>query len=36
MIDLVCDEDVLPFYERLGMIRWTAAIRREHAAVPPP
>jgi ribosomal protein S18 acetylase RimI-like enzyme len=29
MVDVVCDEELLPFYERLGLTRWTAAIRRE-------
>jgi ribosomal protein S18 acetylase RimI-like enzyme len=28
MIDLVCDEDLMPFYERFGMFRWNAAIKR--------
>jgi ribosomal protein S18 acetylase RimI-like enzyme len=31
MIDIVCDDDVLPFYERLGFTPWTAAIRRNTA-----
>jgi hypothetical protein len=26
MVDVVCDDDVLPFYEQLGFTRWTAAI----------
>jgi GNAT superfamily N-acetyltransferase len=33
MIDVVCDEDVLPFYERQGFVRWSAAIRRNHDAL---
>ena len=28
MIDLVCDENLMPFYERFGMFRWNAAIKR--------
>jgi ribosomal protein S18 acetylase RimI-like enzyme len=28
MIDLVCDETLVPFYERLGMTRYTAIIIR--------
>jgi ribosomal protein S18 acetylase RimI-like enzyme len=28
MIDLVCDEELMPFYERFGMFRWNAAIKR--------
>jgi GNAT superfamily N-acetyltransferase len=28
MVDLVCDEDLMPFYERFGMFRWNAAIKR--------
>jgi hypothetical protein len=31
VIDIVCDDDVLPFYERLGFTPWTAAIRRNTA-----
>jgi ribosomal protein S18 acetylase RimI-like enzyme len=26
MVDLSCDEDVVPFYERLGLERWDAAM----------
>ena len=26
MVDLCCDEDVVPFYERLGLRRWDAAM----------
>jgi ribosomal protein S18 acetylase RimI-like enzyme len=29
-IDLMCDQDVQPFYERLGMQRYTGMIRRNH------
>ncbi len=28
MIDLVCDETLVPFYERLGMTRVTAMVIR--------
>ena len=28
MIDVVCDEDVQPFYERFGFQRWSAMIYR--------
>ncbi len=28
MVDLVCDEDLIPFYERFGMVRWDAMILR--------
>jgi len=30
MIDVVCDEDVAPFYEQLGLQRWNAMIRRNY------
>ncbi|MBO0770545.1 MAG: GNAT family N-acetyltransferase [Actinobacteria bacterium] len=33
MIDLVCDRDLLPFYARLGLRPYTAAIIRDHAAL---
>jgi len=33
MIDLVCDEDVVPFYERLGLTPYRAMIRRDRAAL---
>jgi GNAT superfamily N-acetyltransferase len=34
MIDVVCDADVAPFYERLGMQRLTGMVQRNrHAAV---
>ena len=33
MIDLVCDETLVPFYERLGMTRYTAMIIRRPGAL---
>lgn len=33
MVDLVCDDDVVPFYERLGLVRYRAMIRRDRAAI---
>lgn len=30
MIDLICDADVQPFYERLGLRRYSAMIRRNY------
>lgn len=33
MVDLVCDEDVMPFYERLGLLRHGAMILRRRGAV---
>lgn len=33
MIDLVCDEDVVPFYERLGFAPHRATIRRDRSAI---
>jgi GNAT superfamily N-acetyltransferase len=33
MVDLVCDDDLVPFYERLGLVRYTAMIRRDRAAI---
>jgi ribosomal protein S18 acetylase RimI-like enzyme len=33
MVDLVCDEDLVPFYERFGMVRHGAMILRRHAAL---
>ena len=33
MVDLICDPEVLPFYERLGMTRHTAAVVRNPAAL---
>ena len=32
MVDLVCDADVQPFYEPLGLQRYSAMIRRNYAA----
>ena len=33
MIDLVCDEDLVGFYERLGFTPYRAMIRRDRAAI---
>jgi ribosomal protein S18 acetylase RimI-like enzyme len=33
MVDLICDQELLPFYERLGMTRYTGAIVRNPAAL---
>jgi ribosomal protein S18 acetylase RimI-like enzyme len=33
MVDLVCDEDLVPFYERFGMVRHGAMILRRHDAL---
>jgi len=33
MVDLVCDEDVVPFYERLGLTPYRAMIRRDRTAL---
>ena len=33
VVDLVCDDDVVPFYERLGLSRYTAMIRRDRSAI---
>ena len=33
MVDLVCDEDVVPFYERLGFAPYRAMIRRDRVAI---
>ena len=33
MVDLICDADVQPFYEKLGLTRWTGMIRRNYAAL---
>ena len=33
MVDLVCDDDLVPFYERLGLDRSTAMIRRDRGAI---
>ena len=32
-IDLVCDDDLVPFYERLGLRHYTAMIRRDRRAI---
>ena len=32
-VDLVCDEDVVPFYERLGLQRWNAMLLRRRDAI---
>ena len=32
-VDLVCDDDLVPFYERLGLQRWGAMIRRNRGAI---
>jgi len=32
-VDLVCDDDLVPFYERLGLQRWGAMIRRDRTAI---
>jgi ribosomal protein S18 acetylase RimI-like enzyme len=34
MVDLVCDEDVEPFYQRLGFVPYRAMIRRDRQAIP--
>lgn len=31
MLDVACDDDVVPFYERLGFTRTNAMIRRDYA-----
>ena len=33
MVDLVCDDDLMPFYESLGFTRYRAMIRRDRAAI---
>jgi hypothetical protein len=33
MVDLVCDDDIVPFYERLGFVRHGAMIRRDRSAI---
>ena len=33
MLDLVCDEDVVPFYERLGLTRLAGMARRHPSAL---
>lgn len=32
MVDVACDDDVVPFYERLGFTRTNAMIRRDYGA----
>ncbi|MCW2959817.1 MAG: acetyltransferase [Thermoleophilia bacterium] len=32
MIDVACDDDVVPFYDRLGFTRGNAMVRRDYAA----
>jgi ribosomal protein S18 acetylase RimI-like enzyme len=32
-VDVVCDDDVVPFYERLGLQRWGAMIVRRRGAI---
>ncbi len=32
MVDLICDPDVQPFYEALGLERWSGMIRRNYGA----
>ena len=32
-VDVVCDEDLVPFYERLGLARLTAAGRRDRPVI---
>jgi ribosomal protein S18 acetylase RimI-like enzyme len=34
MVDLCCDDELVPFYERFGMIRLTAMARRTPGAIP--
>ncbi|MBA2382937.1 MAG: GNAT family N-acetyltransferase [Chloroflexi bacterium] len=33
VVDLVCEDDVIPFYERLGFERYGAMIRRDRSAI---
>ncbi|MGH8891398.1 MAG: GNAT family N-acetyltransferase [Acidothermaceae bacterium] len=33
MVDVICDDDALPFYERAGFTRYHGAIRRTPAAI---
>jgi GNAT superfamily N-acetyltransferase len=33
IVDLACDEDVVPFYERLGFVPYRAMIRRDRVAI---
>ena len=32
-VDLVCDDDVVPFYERLGLRRWSAMVLRRRGEI---
>lgn len=32
MVDTACDDDLVPFYERFGMMRGNAMVRRNYAA----
>ena len=32
MVDLICDDDVAPFYERHGLVRLTGMARRNRDA----
>ena len=33
MVDLVCDEDLVPFYERLGFTPYRGMLRRDRSAI---
>jgi len=33
MVDLVCDDEVVPFYQRLGFVPYGAMIRRDRGAI---
>ena len=33
MVDVACDDDVVPFYERLGFVRGVSMMRRNYGAV---
>jgi GNAT superfamily N-acetyltransferase len=33
MVDVVCDDDVVPFYERLGFVRGVSMVRRNYASL---
>jgi ribosomal protein S18 acetylase RimI-like enzyme len=33
MVDLVCDEELIPFYERFGMVRYGAMVLRRRDAL---
>ncbi len=32
-VDLVCDQDVVPFYKGLGFTEWTAMIKRDRSSL---